>query len=998
MTLFLAVSFVLTAKGANIFTISQAQGHPGDEVTVSVSLDNSDAVAVAELLIPLDAQMTYVDGSCVLNQSRSNGHVISAGADAEGLKVVVYGFNVSNIVGSSGELFSFKLKLKRSPKSYPLTATAVIGDAEGKSLNSSVVAGTVTILSPEITVVTPSVDYGHIPIRSTYTKNITLKNSGNEPLEIQNIEFSAKEFSVEQSAFTIAAGATKNVTVNYAPTVRGAICETVTFISNAINGKRTAELVADPFSVNELHMGSGSGICDEEVRIALTMNNMEPIWGMQCEIKLPDGLKFVDGSFEASDRASNLMVSGVANGQLVTLIMYGNAPVSGESGELASFRVKLDGKSGTYTITPTKVVLSNATSENMTSATSSGRVTIQSPQLTSNSTLKMGDVAVTDVARAKYAVRNSGIAPLIIERVTFLAEGFSVEEALPITLNSYQSTELTVKYQPKVKGSYSAVMNLYTNDPNNRMKSVDVSGNVYEPNFVSMSGKYVANGYDLTVSLDNYSEVLGMQMDIHWLGGMRALENSLRLSDRLKGFSSTISKISDGVYRVIIFSFNNTPVSGNNGEIFTVTYENAGGAKIENSVVTINNIIFSSLNSQNMSSQQALSYTVPPCLASGISLDKTSISLKASEKETIAVQINPDYTSKKDVTWSTSDETVATVENGVVTAHKVGTATITATTTDGTNLSASCEVTVVATPASSIELDKSAVTLKATESVKLNVTVLPETTTVKDVTWSTSDETVATAENGVVTAHKVGTATITATTTDGTNLSASCEVTVVATPSESVVIDGPRTQSILIGETLQLTAKVCPATATDKSVEWSSSDMSVAKIDSNGLVIAVGIGVVDITAIDKYGNSDKIELEVMPILAENLELNLTQVSAVEGETIKLVAIISPSNVTYKELIWTVCDESVVSLISNGTEAEITILKEGAATITVETVDGSNLVAYCYINAVSSLIEIGTDQIDAEYYTLDGVKVNTTNLKTGVYIKKQGTQIKKVFIS
>ena len=998
MTLFLAVSFVLTAKGANIFTISQAQGHPGDEVTVSVSLDNSDAVAVAELLIPLDAQMTYVDGSCVLNQSRSNGHVISAGADAEGLKVVVYGFNVSNIVGSSGELFSFKLKLKRSPKSYPLTATAVIGDAEGKSLNSSVVAGTVTILSPEITVVTPSVDYGHIPIRSTYTKNITLKNSGNEPLEIQNIEFSAKEFSVEQSAFTIAAGATKNVTVNYAPTVRGAICETVTFISNAINGKRTAELVADPFSVNELHMGSGSGICDEEVRIALTMNNMEPIWGMQCEIKLPDGLKFVDGSFEASDRASNLMVSGVANGQLVTLIMYGNAPVSGESGELASFRVKLDGKSGTYTITPTKVVLSNATSENMTSATSSGRVTIQSPQLTSNSTLKMGDVAVTDVARAKYAVRNSGIAPLIIERVTFLAEGFSVEEALPITLNSYQSTELTVKYQPKVKGSYSAVMNLYTNDPNNRMKSVDVSGNVYEPNFVSMSGKYVANGYDLTVSLDNYSEVLGMQMDIHWLGGMRALENSLRLSDRLKGFSSTISKISDGVYRVIIFSFNNTPVSGNNGEIFTVTYENAGGAKIENSVVTINNIIFSSLNSQNMSSQQALSYTVPPCLASGISLDKTSISLKASEKETIAVQINPDYTSKKDVTWSTSDETVATVENGVVTAHKVGTATITATTTDGTNLSASCEVTVVATPASSIELDKSAVTLKATESVKLNVTVLPETTTVKDVTWSTSDETVATVENGVVTAHKVGTATITATTTDGTNLSASCEVTVVATPSESVVIDGPRTQSILIGETLQLTAKVCPATATDKSVEWSSSDMSVAKIDSNGLVIAVGIGVVDITAIDKYGNSDKIELEVMPILAENLELNLTQVSAVEGETIKLVAIISPSNVTYKELIWTVCDESVVSLISNGTEAEITILKEGAATITVETVDGSNLVAYCYINAVSSLIEIGTDQIDAEYYTLDGVKVNTTNLKTGVYIKKQGTQIKKVFIS
>ena len=122
--------------------------------------------------------------------------------------------------------------------------------------------------------------------------------------------------------------------------------------------------------------------------------------------------------------------------------------------------------------------------------------------------------------------------------------------------------------------------------------------------------------------------------------------------------------------------------------------------------------------------------------------------------------------------WSTSDASIATVESGVVTAVKVGTATITAV---SGGKSATCEVTVEPTPVTSVTLDKASVSLKAGQAVTLTATVQPDDATDKTVIWSTSDASIATVESGVVTAVKAGTVTITATSGD---ISANCEVTV----------------------------------------------------------------------------------------------------------------------------------------------------------------------------------------------------------------------------
>ena len=177
-------------------------------------------------------------------------------------------------------------------------------------------------------------------------------------------------------------------------------------------------------------------------------------------------------------------------------------------------------------------------------------------------------------------------------------------------------------------------------------------------------------------------------------------------------------------------------------------------------------------------------------ISKSILLDKTNITTLAGETVVLTTTIYPEDATEKDVVWSSSDEAVATVdENGLVTAIAVGEATITATTVDGSNLSASCKVTVVPTLAESIALDKTEISLEATETVTLVATVLPELTTNKSVTWTSSNESVATVDtNGLVTAIALGEAVITATTNDGSNLSASCKVS-VPTLAESIVLD-----------------------------------------------------------------------------------------------------------------------------------------------------------------------------------------------------------------
>ena len=171
--------------------------------------------------------------------------------------------------------------------------------------------------------------------------------------------------------------------------------------------------------------------------------------------------------------------------------------------------------------------------------------------------------------------------------------------------------------------------------------------------------------------------------------------------------------------------------------------------------------------------------TVP---VESVSLDKSNLELTEGGTDTLTATITPSNASNKSVTWSSDNESVATVTNGVVTAVTPGIATITVTTADQSK-TATCEVTVAAAtvPVTGVTLSQNEAHLyynRTPNTLTLTATVAPDNATNKAVTWTSSNPSVATVENGVVTAAARGTAVITATAADGSGASASCTVTV----------------------------------------------------------------------------------------------------------------------------------------------------------------------------------------------------------------------------
>lgn len=160
-------------------------------------------------------------------------------------------------------------------------------------------------------------------------------------------------------------------------------------------------------------------------------------------------------------------------------------------------------------------------------------------------------------------------------------------------------------------------------------------------------------------------------------------------------------------------------------------------------------------------------------IAKDISLSKSIDSLSVGQSDNLIATVTPDDAGNKTVTWVSSDPNIATVDStGKVTAVKAGTVTITATTTDGTNLKASCTVTV--NDPTSITLNKTTDLINVGETDKLIASVTPAG---QAVTWESSDSSIATVDgNGNVTGIKAGTVVITAATEDGKT--ASCTVTV----------------------------------------------------------------------------------------------------------------------------------------------------------------------------------------------------------------------------
>lgn len=220
-----------------------------------------------------------------------------------------------------------------------------------------------------------------------------------------------------------------------------------------------------------------------------------------------------------------------------------------------------------------------------------------------------------------------------------------------------------------------------------------------------------------------------------------------------------------------------------------------------------------------------------PVAVSGVALNKKVATVNVGKKVTVKATVTPANADNKTLVWTSSNTKIATVSNGVVKGVKAGRVIITAKTTDGSNISATCTVTVKQ-PVTRISLSKKA-TMYTGKKLTLKAKVNPANASNKALTWKSSNTKIAkVASNGVVTGVKAGTVKITATAKDGSRKSATCTVTVRQSVSKITL---SKTNVVLPkkGSSYNVRVTVAPKNAYNKNVAVKSANTKVAKVSAS---------------------------------------------------------------------------------------------------------------------------------------------------------------------
>jgi len=216
-----------------------------------------------------------------------------------------------------------------------------------------------------------------------------------------------------------------------------------------------------------------------------------------------------------------------------------------------------------------------------------------------------------------------------------------------------------------------------------------------------------------------------------------------------------------------------------------------------------------------------------------IELKETSVVVSTGRTVQVHATLWPKEANDRSATWLSSDETVATVRNGVITGRKAGFCTVTCVSNSNPDVSETVEVQVVQPVTKIVFLNETGLSFPIRTSAQLVWRVEPEDASIKDVTFTSSAPKVATVDaNGLVTGLTRGTATITATATDGSRKQGSFRVTVTQ-PVEGVEM-AREIYYIQLHGAGNIKANVLPSNANNQNVYWSIEDDYYAEVRSNG--------------------------------------------------------------------------------------------------------------------------------------------------------------------
>lgn len=378
-----------------------------------------------------------------------------------------------------------------------------------------------------------------------------------------------------------------------------------------------------------------------------------------------------------------------------------------------------------------------------------------------------------------------------------------------------------------------------------------------------------------------------------------------------------------------------------------------------------------------------------------ITPDVTELDMIAGDTYEVMVTLTPEDPSDRTLRWSSSDNSIATVEGGVITAVSAGDAIISIT---GGNVGSTTDpVTIkvhVRNRLQKIEFATKTAYVAVGGTQQLTVLFTPDSDINDALVWKSSDTSIVTvSDEGLLTGISIGSAMISCYAEDlGPDQLITCMVYV----TDSLVVAEdlsvlPEAASIEVGQTLQMDAVFDPANTTDQEIHWSSSDESVATITDGGLVTAESVGQATITAI-YYNTPDgmpwikysKITVVAATVQATDFDVTPDSSNIKVGQTFKITPVFTPANTTDKSVEYQSTDESVVTVDANGTVKGV---GAGDAVIQCQAVSGG-FVATCAVhveNAITFTLSPATREIAVgKSFTIKKVTVPSNADKTATW--------------
>lgn len=410
--------------------------------------------------------------------------------------------------------------------------------------------------------------------------------------------------------------------------------------------------------------------------------------------------------------------------------------------------------------------------------------------------------------------------------------------------------------------------------------------------------------------------------------------------------TSKSHKEGNGVYNYVLYTEDNSAIVAASDWLFGLSLKAKASAGKGMYALKFTNIIVAATSGSETriaDCEVDLTVKIP---VSQVKVLPSTLDLRAGDSAILKAEVTPADATDSNVTWTSSDSNIATVDaDGTVTAMKSGSATIMATTSDGTNLSATCKVNVMPPLATGVTLNQSELNLTVKETFTLTASVIPGDAE-QQVNWSTSDAKIVTVDaNGKVSALASGTAVIRAIATDGSGVSGACTVTVADAKVSSIILS-KTALGLRIGNSETITATVFPEYAANRDIIWSSSNPVVATVDTDGKVTAVSLGdaVITASAADGSGVTATSAVTVTNALATGISIDRSTVTLFVDQSLKLTATVTPEGAV-GSVNWSSDMPDVATVDKDG---NVSAIIPGRAVITATTADGTNLTASCMV--------------------------------------------------